>query len=287
MSALPARRMLICRGAPGMRQRGVALAVVVWFIAGLSLLVAGLVVTARTDTRLASVHLSRAQVTAAGDGAIRLLMSDLLDGRFRAGGGAGNLLPQAQYRVGDKVISVLAVPEQMLVNLNSATPADLAALAELSGVGSSSSSQAVARAVVQYRNRGSGTALQLNSLEDLLNVPGVNRVTLEALRDFVTVTGGAGSSLRGPSAGNGQARNLVQLQQLRPRSRARQENLLAPNPVGPAQGVAGGAFRVDALVREDRDVWLRRRWIRLGGGRDGFPWAVLRTEPVRMVPRAK
>ena len=52
-----------------------------------------------------------------------------------------------------------------------------------------------------------------------------------------------------------------------------------------APGAVSGAFRVDALVRQDRDVWLRRRWVRLGGGRDGLPWTVTRTEPVRMVPR--
>ena len=38
------------------RQGGVALAIVVWFIAGMSLLVAGIVADARVDTRMAQLH---------------------------------------------------------------------------------------------------------------------------------------------------------------------------------------------------------------------------------------
>ena len=58
-----------------MRQRGVALALVVWFIAGMSLMVGGIVSFARVDTRMTQVHLARAKTIAAGDGAIMLAMA--------------------------------------------------------------------------------------------------------------------------------------------------------------------------------------------------------------------
>ena len=63
------------------RQQGVALAIVVWFIAGMSLLVAGIVAQARVDTQMAQVHVARAKAVAAGDGAIQLMMVDLMTSR--------------------------------------------------------------------------------------------------------------------------------------------------------------------------------------------------------------
>lgn len=275
------------RGGLWRRQRGVALALVVSFIAGLSLLVAGLVLTAKTDTRLARVHLARAQVTALGDGAINLLLGDVIDGRLaqtqtQAQTQAQGTLPQARYVLGGAAVSVLALPENLLLDLSSASAEQLAALVEFSGLLAPEAAQLVARAVVHYRDGDgeSGMAHQLNSLEDILNVSGVNRVTLEALRDYVTVSRGAGAA----RADVADARVFTQLQQCSPRARALREDMLASESE-PAPGAVSGAFRVDALVRQDRDVWLRRRWVRLGGGRDGLPWTVTRTEPVRMVPR--
>lgn len=269
------------------RQRGVALALVVSFIAGLSLLVAGLVMTAKTDTRLARVHLARAQVTALGDGAINLLLGDVIDGRLsqtqtQAQTQAQSTLPQARYVLGGAAVSVLALPESLLLDLSSASAEQFAALAEFSGLLAPEAAQLVARAVVHYRDGDgeSNMAHQLNSLEDILNVRGVNRVTLEALRDYVTVSRGAG----GARVDVADARVFTQLQQCSPRARALREDMLA-SEFESAPGTVSGAFRVDALVRQDRDVWLRRRWVRLGGGRDGLPWTVTRTEPVRMVPR--
>ena len=271
---------------PRRRQRGVALALVVSFIAGLSLLVAGLVLTAKTDTRLARVHLARAQVTALGDGAINLLLGDVIDGRLsqtqtqsQTQAQSQAALPQARYVLGGVAVSVLALPESLLLDLSSASAAQFAALAEFTGLLSLESGQLVARAVVHYRDGESSMAQRLNSLEDILNVEGVNRVTLEALRDYVTVSRGAPAA----SADVPDARVFTQLRQCSPEARALREDMLAPTFTPPA---VSGAFRVDALIRQDRDVWLRRRWVRLGGGRDGLPWTVTRTEPVRMVPRS-
>ena len=42
-------------------QKGVALAIVVWFIAGMSLLVAGIVSHARVDTQMAQLHIAKAK----------------------------------------------------------------------------------------------------------------------------------------------------------------------------------------------------------------------------------
>ena len=59
-------------------QKGVALAIVVWFIAGMSLLVAGIVSHARVDTQMAQLHIAKAKAVAAGDGAIQLMLGERL-----------------------------------------------------------------------------------------------------------------------------------------------------------------------------------------------------------------
>ena len=47
-------------GRSGVQQRGVALGIVVWFIAGMALLVSGIIAEARIDTRMAQIHYFRA-----------------------------------------------------------------------------------------------------------------------------------------------------------------------------------------------------------------------------------
>lgn len=276
------------------QQRGVALAIVLWFIAGMSLLVAGIVLSARTDVRLAQVHYARAQVVAAGDGAINLFLADLLDAQSRGGAGGpgegrGNRLPQQRYRVGEDMVSVLAIPQAAFIDVASASPEELASVAEASGAVPAGSGAAIGRAVVQYRERKDRRMTsRLESFEDLLRVTGINRSTLDAMIDYLAV-GDSRGRLAG-SSGAGTAGRLEQsLQLLRsvaPATRARNQDLNA-SPAGgaAAQLEAGGTYRVDALVRRGQDVWLRRRWVSLGGGA-ALPWSSSRIEPVRMVPRS-
>jgi type II secretory pathway component PulK len=258
---------------------------VLWFVAGMSVLVAGIVMSARTDVRLGQVHYARAQVTAAGDGAINLLLADIADGVFEAGRGGG-LLPQRRYRVGDDFVSVLAIPEAMLVDMEAAPPAALAAVAERSGAVAPGAGQSFARAVVQFRDGGARRrGRKLDSIEDLLGVKGMNRATLDALRDYITV-GGSAATLGGGGAPFSAA-TLEQLARLGPESRARSPELQAPGSAPRTPGTdSQGPFRIDALVRRGTDVWLRRRWVRFGGGAESLPWRFTRTEPVRMVPRS-
>lgn len=276
----------VCSAASA-RQRGVALAIVVWFLAGMSLLVAGIVMSARTDVRLAQVHLARAQVTAAGDGAINLLMADVLENRLDR---SGAVLVQRRYRVGDDMVAVHAVPRNTLVNVLAASPAELAGAIRVSGAAQDGDSAGLVRAVVQYRNSQSRSR-RIESIEDLLAVPGLNRAALDSLRDFITVERGApGNRASAPLADSLLSQKLTLLSNWAPAARAGQAELLANSEVSSgAQVLLRGSsdYRVDALVRRDRDVWLRRRWVSVDrGGRGGLPWSFVRTEPVRLVPRA-
>lgn len=263
----------------GSRESGVALAVVVWFIAGMSLLVAGVVLSARTDVRLAQVHMGRAEASTAGDGAITLLMADIRDGAFSLGG--DTRLPQQQYQLGDVQIHVLAVPTEWLLDVNTASAPLLASVFEMSGALPKGNAQYLANAVVQWR-QGSGRSggTRLEAVEDLLSAPGVNRRTWDGVRDYIAVpVGGVGLSRPGARA----MQRLRLLGQLAPEIRVRNRGQ-APVDVPVGQTRATG-YRVDALVKIGETFWLRRRWVSLSASAGALPWRVYRTEPARIVSR--
>ena len=58
--------------------------------------------------------------------------------------------------------------------------------------------------------------------------------------------------------------------------------------MGFQESTALSSFRVDALVKLDETVFLRRRWVdRSTVGVDGLPWRYFRTEAVRVISHAK
>lgn len=249
-----------------------ALAIVVWFIAGMSLLVAGIVMSARSDSRLAQLHLGRAQAAAAGDGAIALLLADVLEGRFAENGAS---LPQGRYRLGGHEVTVLAINQEVLVDINNATPPLLEAAFATAGIGGERAA-ALAGAVVQLRREsGRNAPRPFTTIEDLIAVPGLDRTALDAVRDYVAVP----DSGRGLYQSGGRAqRSLRVLKTVAPSARG--DTLV---DAGAALG-RGQTLRVDAIVTIGDRRWLRRRWVSLGAGSDGLPWRVTRTEPVRIVP---
>ncbi len=190
MSRGPQREYSAAPGRHYGRQRGVALAMVVWFIAAMSLLVVGIVHEARVDVRLAQTHLARAKVAAAGDGAINLLLSR--QGELRAEqqsqeDGKEPVL-SGEFELGGLWVRVLMVPVSRLIPVYSEQPPALAELfAQLGGI-SSGEAQRLADNVVQLRNprgrRGGGPALE--TPEDLLRIEGFDRALLDAIRDDIT-----------------------------------------------------------------------------------------------------
>lgn len=262
-------------------ERGVALAVVVWFIAGMSLLVAGIVAASRGDLRLAQLHSEKAVVTAAADGGIVLLLGDLMDGYFSAGG--EQLLAVERYEVGPHTVSVVAIPVTWLVDINAAPPGLLArALAATGGTGPEAS-RALAEAVVQWRSArsGIGRAQQLSATEDLLGVAGIDRAALDTVRDY----------LAEPAAGRGLSRpgslaraSLEAAAMLSPANRAGDGAALPKDSsVRASLSRRASSYRVDAIVEFGGKSWLRRRWIGPGASYRGAPWRHVRTEPVRVV----
>jgi len=255
-------------------QAGVALAVVVWFIAGMSLLVAGIVSRAVVDTRLAQAHLFRAQAEAAGDGAINLLLADLLEGRFA---GSGDV-PAAGYRLGAFPVRVLAMPTSALVNVNAAPAPQLARLFREYANATDDSARSLAASVVEWRRSGGQQPprpARFEVLEDLLKVEGMTRTRLDDIRHLATADGGSG----------GQSPQLAWIEARSPAALVDRGLPEGDRSRRQGAGVRGASsYRIDALVEAGDRVWLRRRWVELGAGRgSSLPWSTRRMEPARVV----
>ncbi len=271
------------RGPAPTRQAGVALAIVVWFIAGMSLLVAGIVAQARVDARMAQLHVARAKAVAAGDGAIQLMMVDLLTAQAE-----GGELPVGNYRLGDIEVRVSMVPSAGLVDLNSAPAEVLAALFGLVGGLGEEDARLLAQSVVESRGAGPGQGgARFDAVEDLLRVPGASRALLDAVRDFI-VAGGPGQGATdwalAPEA----------LLQVLAKADPAQAEIARPRRGGAAASypraasaqaaVTASAWRADAIVRYGDTLWLRRRWVALGTNpATALPWYTTRTEPPRVL----
>lgn len=264
-----------------------ALAIVVWFVAAMALLVAGIVSQARVDTRLAQVHVAGAKAVAAGDGAINLFLA-----RFTGADSAPRTVQgpvTGEFRVGDLQVTVELVASEGLIDLMSAGRQELAGLFTLAAGAGSAEAQTMVSNVIKLQpgTRGFGIRREskntpLSAVEDLLRVEGVNRAELDAIRDLVTVGGGG--------------RGGVDLAAAPPAVRA---VLSGADSRGAAAGLSeesdngggstrrgtrsGGEYRIDALVRYGEQVWLRRRWVSLGGGEGQLPWRFFRTEAPRVV----
>src|SRR5690606_27459799 len=101
-------------------QRGVALAVLLWMIAALSVMAAGIVLMARIDVRLAQIQVREAQAAALGDGVAHLLLRDIArlqqEGLYAQRG-----IVTGSYQLGERRIQARAVPVSGLIDINQAS----------------------------------------------------------------------------------------------------------------------------------------------------------------------
>ncbi|MFT6288957.1 MAG: type II secretory pathway component PulK [Alcanivorax sp.] len=260
---------------PGKQQRGVALVIVVWFIAGMALLVSGIVAQARVDNQLAQLHVARAKAVAAGDGAIQLAMLE----RAEAGqsGEPSGKAVSSKHRVGDIQVEVSLQDTAGLLDLNVATHKQLTALLSMTKGAGGSEAKRLADSVVEWRQglrpggaRPTGKS-RFYSPEDLLQVPGFDRSALDGIRDYVVAGKLAGGALD-MSVAPEQLRNALG-------SSAGNSSQVD----SPQVGAASGTYRVDAIVLYGDQRWLRRRWISARSSTySRLPWRTLRTEAPRI-----
>lgn len=274
------------------RQRGVALAIVVWFIAGMSLIVAGIVSHARVDTQMAQLHVARAKAAAAGDGAIQLMMAELSTGL--AGSSAQALSREQTFRLGALAVRVNVVPTSALIDLNGAPAALLAALFVVAAGLDQGEAQTVADNVVKWRltNKGSNTRAAFAAVEDLLRVEGVSRTRLDAIKDYIVAGVGTQRGINWSLAPDKVLAVIKRIDPQKAEAALRKRASLAQaasQPEDSARAPAGatglaGSLRLDAIVLYGDKTWLRRRWVSMRGATSSLlPWRIQRTEAPRVV----
>lgn len=302
-------------------ERGVALAILVWFLAAMSLLVAGIVMQARIDIKLTQFHVARAKAEAVADGAIQLALAHMMQ-PATDGESALPALQSLMYPLGGLNVRVDMTPLSGLINLNEA-PEELLALLFLT-VAELDESAALELAfnVVEWRTPGvhAGGELQsstgeyargeveaidptdpgamvssrrFEAIEDLLLIPGMDRRIYESVQDaiYVSQQGQAGVDwasappviLRGLMGGDAESALALAESRL---SDA-QEDLVAPSDMDLRfqEASVSTAYRIDAMVEVDGSVFNRRRWVNTGiPGADGLPWNFFHTEALRVLP---
>lgn len=264
------------------RQRGMALAIVLWFLAGMSLLVSGIVYQARMDTRMAQLHLARATAVSAGDGAILLMLANLVSGKSRKATDSERL--SRQFTVGTQAVSVVMVPTTALVNLNGASATTLTKLFTAWGQLTPAEAQTLADNVVTWRDQPGRYPFEtpggnFQSTEDVLQVAGMTRSLWDAMRDAVVVEGGASMDVPDVAGAPDSVKPVFGEDSPDASSRAgvRDEKVAA-------RGGLATSYRVDAMVSYGGRTWLRRKWAVLGGGlTNQLPWRFSRVEAPRVL----
>ncbi|MBU2887577.1 general secretion pathway protein GspK [Gilvimarinus agarilyticus] len=253
------------------RQRGMALALLLWFLAALTLMVGGLMLLARTDITYANLHRHSAQAAALGDGAALSLLAGVNAQHV------GHL--SYQVSMPGHSVALQAVPAVGLVNIYQADEVLLTRL--FSDLGGIPSAQAIelANSVVKWRDlraeeikRSTRDAKQANSIEDLLSVRGVTREVFERIKPWIHAesTSGRVNMEWAPA----QVMALLDAEQESP-------------PIDEYTGdesvsdtLYNGTLRISAKVSFDgRKIFKRTVWVRRSS-RTLLGWAILRREPV-------
>lgn len=272
------------------RQQGVALAIVVWFIAGMSLLVAGIVASANVDTKTTQIYLARAKAVAAGDGAINLAMVERRSGFEKAAGGP--LVSESRQRLGDVEVLVKIIPAAGFVDVNNAPAEMLQGLFHFAGGMEPGDAQMVAASVVKWRSgaadgksarRARKDRGRFYSLEDMLRVDGVTRTLLDSIRDYAVAGSWTNGSMDWSAAPESMLDILAELNPAQADAISRRRGSMASaGSVGRLRG--GSVYRADALVAYGGRTWLRRRWLKMESVRGStLPWHAVRTEAPRVV----
>lgn len=298
--------------APHGKQRGVALAMLLWMLAALTLLVSGVVFQSRTDVQLTRLYLDQARVQAAALGAAHLLLAEQAlaasSGELNSGG-----IFAREYELNGLQLHARAVPVGGLVDLNLASPELLAVMFQYLGRLDANDAEQLAEQLVDWRMppqvdvaadvaadsaEGEEPALigngMLTVVEDLLRVPGMSRAVYDRVRTAVHVEPGGQQGVDPLAApedvllliANGDAGVVDTIIEARRDTSVSAADLPGGlDPLYLASGGAGG-YRVDVHVaQQSQPPLVQRIWVRMTGGQGGVPWQFTRVLPVEVEPR--
>ena len=166
------------------RQRGVALLLVLWAVATLSLLLGGLAGWVQLETRQASWQRQHTQALLAAQAGMNLALQALLDGNHRPRWIAdGRAVPLA---FDDARIVLSVSSERGKLDLNAASNEDIARVAQACGADRDRATQ-LTRGLQARRD---GSAAPLRVIEELRQVPGMTQHLYQRMAPEVTLWSG-------------------------------------------------------------------------------------------------
>lgn len=176
---------------------GLALVAVLWLIAALSIIVAGLLQSVRTEARLGAQWQADAQAGAAAEAVMQLALQSLV-----AAGKPIDHLTTGQFTWQDQAIAVQAMPLNGYIDLNAAPPELLAQMFQTAAGVAPDQANTLAQAVLRERTQpgASGTPPGFEAVEDLLRVPGIDYPLYARVAPLLTADLMAGSGRVNPLA---------------------------------------------------------------------------------------
>lgn len=278
--------------------RGVALVLVLWMVAALTVAVSGLMYMARGEIRVAGVERDSIVASARADAAIRLVLQQM-----SAQGEPVRALTTVAIPFDGVSIEVRVIPLTGLIDLNRAPESLLTDLVEVAGELPRAAATQVAQAIVARRQPGgtrvagpSGSPIRLYAAtEDLLQVPGIDYALYARLAPLVT-TDAAGSGrvnplaapvpvLRVLAAGDAQAAQQLALQRDGAGLLTDTTRLNAAH----IDQATSSRYRIEArLPLAGGATLVRAHVVQLGLVREeGLPWRVFHTQRTLEAPIAR
>ena len=180
-------------------RRGFALALLLWMIAGMSLMVMAVIHAAHSDIAMAELYVGEARARAASRGAALLAIRDksLLDGRAsgqseKAGDEASGRRYVRAYRFWDDLeVTATVLPSSAFTSLNDASHEELMRVMMSIGGLSQAAATGAATAVLEYRDTSSPESMGrtyfdgFRAREELLAIRGFSREAYDRVKDFV------------------------------------------------------------------------------------------------------
>lgn len=172
-------------GKPASRAKseGMALIAVLWIVAALSIMISGVQTSVRGEIRIVGAGRQALEAVALGEAAMYMALQDLAASKERS-----ERRLAREYSYAGRGMQVELIPLNGLIDLNKAQPDLLAALYEQAGSMPSPQATALAGDTVQYRAQRDpqGREVGFESVQDLLNVPGVDYNLYARLSALVT-----------------------------------------------------------------------------------------------------
>lgn len=169
-----------CQNSKG---KGVALIAVLWIVATLSIIVAGISYSVRQELRQMSLYREMVQSKAQSEAAMSLVLQQMIASAQRP-----NKIISVDLVYQGQGIKLQIMPMSGLIDINNASQPLLAALFERGAGMDPAAAEELAKNVVDARTKldRQGRALRFDAIQDLLRVPGVDYALYARLAPLVT-----------------------------------------------------------------------------------------------------